>query len=107
ESHAPEDARLEPRVAASVQLDWQVAGNPVLTACVAAVACLGLFGRILLLLLSGNQPVGRLSGTGDQIRYQDLADSIFRGNGFTYAGQPTALRPPLYPILLAAMRVLF
>ncbi len=79
----------------------------LLTGLALITALLGLSLRILLVILAGNQPVGTLSGTGDQIRYLTLADSIFRGEGFTYAGQPTALRPPLYPLLLAVMHMVF
>ncbi len=71
------------------------------------IACAGLAGRVVLLFLSGNLEVGPFSGVGDQLRYLTLADSIFQGKGFTYAGQPTALRPPLYPLLLAGFHVLF
>src|SRR5260370_20781721 len=67
----------------------------------------GLIARLFLLMISGNLPIGPLSGVGDQDRYQTLADNLFEGRGFTYAGQPTAFRPPLYPMFLAAMRFLF
>ena len=68
---------------------------------------LGLIVRVLLLIISGNTPIGPLSGVGDQVRYRTLADNLYEGRGFTYAAQPTALRPPLYPVFLAAMRFLF
>jgi 4-amino-4-deoxy-L-arabinose transferase-like glycosyltransferase len=67
----------------------------------------GLGARIGLLILYGNQVVGSLSGVGDQERYITLADSVFQGRGLSYYGQPTALRPPMYPLLLAASHVLF
>lgn len=79
----------------------------LLTRVALVTALLGLSLRIVLVILAGNQEVGTLSGTGDQIRYLTLADSIFQGKGFTYAGQPTALRPPLYPLFLALMHVVF
>jgi hypothetical protein len=73
----------------------------------AIVAFLGLAVRIALVLLSGNRQISPFSGVGDQIRYLTLADSIFQGRGFSYMGQPTALRPPLYPLFLAAMHIAF
>lgn len=71
------------------------------------VALLGLGARLVILVVSGNLPVGPLSGTGDQDRYRILAESVFRGDGLTYAGKPTALRAPAYPILLATARWTF
>lgn len=67
----------------------------------------GLGVRLCLLIISGNLVIGPLSGASDQVHYQTLADNLFEGRGFTYAGQPTALRPPLYPMFLAGMRFLF
>jgi 4-amino-4-deoxy-L-arabinose transferase-like glycosyltransferase len=75
--------------------------------CAALLGSLGLLARLFLLIQAGNLPIGPFSGVGDQVRYQTLADNLFEGRGFTYAGQPTALRPPLYPMFLAAMRFLF
>jgi len=88
-------------------LKLQQSENPLLFCAALVIACLGLAGRIALLVLAANRPVGQFSGIGDQVRYITLADSIFQGNGFTYAGQPTALRPPLYPLLLAGAHVVF
>src|SRR5260370_19206282 len=73
----------------------------------AILGSVGLIARLFLLKSSGNLPIGPLSGVGDEDRYQTLADNLFEGRGFTYAGQPTAFRPPLYPMFLAAMRFLF
>jgi 4-amino-4-deoxy-L-arabinose transferase-like glycosyltransferase len=67
----------------------------------------GLVVRIGLLFLYGNHPVGFLSGIGDQERYIALANSVFEGRGLSYNGQPTALRPPLYPLLLAGSHKIF
>jgi len=75
--------------------------------CAALLGSLGLLARLFLLIKAGNLPIGPFSGVGDQVRYQTLADNLVEGRGFTYAGQPTALRPPLYPLFLAAMRFLF
>src|SRR6267143_975680 len=73
----------------------------------AILGSFGLIARLFLLFISGNSPIGPLSGVGDQGRYQTLADNLGEGRGFAYAGQPTALRPPLYPLFLAAMRFFF
>ncbi len=41
---------------------------------------------------------------GDEIDYDAIARSVASGNGFSLsAGEPTASRPPLYPILLAGV----
>ncbi len=73
----------------------------------AILGSVGLIARLFLLSISGILPIGPLSGVGDQDRYQTLADNLFEGRGFTYAGQPTAFRPPLYPMFLAMMRFFF
>jgi hypothetical protein len=71
------------------------------------ITLLGLAVRIGLLFLAGNRPISPLSGTGDQVRYLTLADSLFHGRGLTYCGQPTAIRGPLYPLLLAGSHLAF
>jgi 4-amino-4-deoxy-L-arabinose transferase-like glycosyltransferase len=71
------------------------------------IGLLGLTLRIALVWLASYHPVSALSGTGDQVRYLTLAESLSQGNGFTYAGQPTALRPPMYPMLLAVSHAVF
>ncbi len=73
----------------------------------ALLAGLGLVARVGLLVIAGNQRIGPLSGVGDQGRYQALAQSLWEGRGLTYAGLPTALRPPLYPVLLAVFHFVF
>ena len=41
---------------------------------------------------------------GDEQHYAELATSLVEGRGFAWAtGQPTSLRPPLYPALVAAL----
>jgi 4-amino-4-deoxy-L-arabinose transferase-like glycosyltransferase len=71
------------------------------------IALFGLTIRVALLFLTGNRQVSSFSGVGDQIRYLTLADSIMQGRGFSYAGQPTALRPPLYPLALVGSHMAF
>ena len=88
-------------------LGFQQSENPFFTRVALVIALLGLAVRTAVVVLAGDRPVGQFSGVGDQVRYLTLADSIFQGNGFTYAGQSTALRPPLYPLLLAAFHTAF
>src|SRR5215475_10611252 len=73
-----------------------------LTGLFVVLACLGLIGRIAVVVLAGNQLTNSLSGGGDAPAYARLADSLYAGKGFSYVGQPSAFRPPLYPLLLAA-----
>src|SRR5260370_10638388 len=75
--------------------------------CAALLGSLGLLARLFLLIKACNLLIGPLSGVGAQVRSQTLADNLFVRRGFTFTGQPTALRPPLYPMFLAAMRFLF
>jgi 4-amino-4-deoxy-L-arabinose transferase-like glycosyltransferase len=70
-------------------------------------AAAGIAARLLLLLLAGSKPTGKLSGGGDAHAYITLGESLFEGHGLTYSGQPTAFRAPLYPILLAAAHWIF
>lgn len=67
----------------------------------------GLATRIVLLALSGNQPEGVLGGGSDATAYILLGEAIAKGSGMNYLGQPTALRAPLYPLMLAATKLLF
>ncbi|MEZ8222148.1 Dolichyl-phosphate-mannose-protein mannosyltransferase [Candidatus Fervidibacteria bacterium JGI MDM2 JNZ-1-D12] len=63
--------------------------------------------RLLVAVLPGNRLEPPWSGGGDSQHYATLAQNLLEGRGFTYNGQPTAFRPPLYPFLLAAMMALF
>src|SRR5260370_5240108 len=81
--------------------------NSFVVVTAAIVAFWGLAVRIALVFLSGNRQISPFSGVGDQIRYLTLADSILQGRGFSYAGQPTALRSPLYPLFLAGSHLVF
>jgi len=55
--------------------------------------------------------VAILAGTGglttkimDEQHYSQIAQNIVAGNGFAWGpGQPTSIRPPLYPALLASV----
>jgi 4-amino-4-deoxy-L-arabinose transferase-like glycosyltransferase len=68
-----------------------------------AISVAGILLRLLIAISAGNQLVGHLSGGGDAPAYVRLGNSLYAGKGFSYVGQPSAFRPPLYPLLLAAM----
>jgi len=57
--------------------------------------------RLAFVAWAGNKPETALSGGSDTLAYQTLADNLANRHGMSYAGEPTALRPPLYPLLLA------
>jgi len=67
----------------------------------------GIAGRIFLLILSRSRPEGPFSGGSDAPAYIILGHSILHGHGMAYVGQPTALRAPLYPLVLAGLEALF
>jgi 4-amino-4-deoxy-L-arabinose transferase-like glycosyltransferase len=62
----------------------------------------GIALRLLVVILGGNGMRTPWGGGGDTSTYLLLAHNLLNGKGYTYAGVPTALRPPGYPILLAA-----
>jgi len=74
---------------------------------VAVAVFAGIAARLFLLVRSGNSPEGILGGGSDAPAYILLGKSLAEGHGMSYVGQPTALRAPLYPLLLAALRLLF
>jgi Dolichyl-phosphate-mannose-protein mannosyltransferase len=56
--------------------------------------------RLGLVVWAGNAPETPLTAGSDTLAYQALADSVANHRGLSYAGMPTALRPPLYPLFL-------
>ena len=64
------------------------------------VAVCALSVRLGLAVWAGNAPETSLTGGSDTFAYQALADSVANHRGLSYAGMPTALRPPLYPLVL-------
>jgi 4-amino-4-deoxy-L-arabinose transferase-like glycosyltransferase len=72
-----------------------------------ALAVLGIAARLVFALSSGNHVRSNLSGGGDTDAYIRLSNSLYAGRGLTYYGQPSAFRPPAYPILLATCHYLF
>ena len=71
------------------------------------VAFVAIVARLVLLVWAGTSPETSLTGGSDTLAYQTLADSIVHLRGMTYAGMPTALRAPLYPIFLALLQLAF
>lgn len=72
-----------------------------------AIILLGVLLRIVVVALPGNQLRAPWSGGGDAPLYVLLAQNLLGGRGFTYSLQPTALRAPGYPVLLAGLMWLF
>ena len=83
---------------------YRIAKSPYV---IVLVIIAGLAARIFLIIRSGNHAEGMLGGGSDAPAYILLGDAISKGHGMTYAGQPTAQRAPLYPLLLAALQLLF
>jgi 4-amino-4-deoxy-L-arabinose transferase-like glycosyltransferase len=67
----------------------------------------GIAARIAIVALPGNQLRARWSGGGDAPIYVLLARNILDGRGFGFVLQPTALRAPGYPLLLAGLMWIF
>ena len=64
---------------------------------------LGIAAHLGFALLGGNHLATPFSGGGDTEKYVLLAQNLLAGRGFGYAGVPTAFRPPLFPMILAAL----
>jgi Dolichyl-phosphate-mannose-protein mannosyltransferase len=67
------------------------------------LAIFGVVARLGIVILAGNRLTAPWSGVGDVQQYVTLASNVLAGDGFSYAHVPTAFRPPLYPLLLAAL----
>ncbi|MGH9690618.1 MAG: ArnT family glycosyltransferase [Candidatus Acidiferrales bacterium] len=72
-----------------------------------ALVLAGILLRLLVAIFAGNGMRTPWGGGGDTPAYVLLAQNLVTGKGFTYAGEPTALRAPLYPIFLAACLKVF
>lgn len=70
---------------------------------ITALLMIGIAAHLAMALLPGKADFSALSGGGDTRAYVDLGHNLAAGKGFTYAGRPTAFRPPLYPLLLAGL----
>ena len=69
----------------------------------AVLICLGAILRFFIAFLPGNEMRTPWGGGGDTAAYVLLAQNIAAGKGYAYAGWPTAYRPPVYPMALAAL----
>ena len=67
----------------------------------------GLLLRLIVAAVPGSAPRTPWGGGGDAATYLLLAHNLIQGKGYTYAGMPTALRAPAYPLLLAGSLKLF
>lgn len=71
------------------------------------LAAAAIVFHAIFTVLAGSSQLTFLSGGSDAPAYSLLASNLLHHRGFTYAGQPTALRPPGYPLFLAAMKWIF
>ncbi|MGH9575611.1 MAG: hypothetical protein ACRD40_19040 [Candidatus Acidiferrales bacterium] len=85
----------------SERLRWSTLTAWAIVALIAA----GLIVRLVLIWRVGNASSGALTGGSDAPSYIILGHSLAAGKGFAYVGQPTALRPPLYPLLLSVLNL--
>ena len=67
----------------------------------------GILLRLILTLIADDRMTTPWRVGGDAEFYVNLASTVAQGMGFTYAHQPTAFRPPLYPLFLAGMMEVF
>ncbi len=74
---------------------------------IVAVAAAAIVFHAIFTVLAGPSQLTFLSGGSDAPAYSLLASNLLHHRGFAYAGQPTALRPPGYPLFLAAMKLIF
>jgi Dolichyl-phosphate-mannose-protein mannosyltransferase len=72
-----------------------------------ALILLGVIARIAIVIVADNHLRAPWSGGGDAPVYQLLAQNLLNGRGLTYCSQPTALRAPGYPVLLATLMWVF
>ncbi len=68
---------------------------------------LGVLFRLGFVLAADSRQLTFHSGGSDAPVYALLAENLLSHKGFTYAGQPSAFRPPGYPLLLAAFMEVF
>jgi 4-amino-4-deoxy-L-arabinose transferase-like glycosyltransferase len=73
----------------------------------AGLVTAGVILRILVAALPGDALRTPWGGGGDTAAYVLLAHNLAEGKGYAYAGMPTALRAPAYPLMLASFLKLF
>jgi 4-amino-4-deoxy-L-arabinose transferase-like glycosyltransferase len=69
--------------------------------------CFGIALRVWFVAAAHPQELTFHSGGSDAPAYNLLADNLIAHKGFGYAGQPTAFRPPGYPLILAGFKEIF
>jgi 4-amino-4-deoxy-L-arabinose transferase-like glycosyltransferase len=67
----------------------------------------GVAIRFTFVLAADSRHPDFLSGGSDAPVYVLLANNVIAGRGFSYAGQPSAFRPPGLPLLIAGSQLLF
>jgi hypothetical protein len=72
-----------------------------------AAVALALTLRVAFVSLPAKDALTFHSGGSDAPSYVLLAHNLLAHLGYTYAGQPTAVRPPGYPLLLASAMSIF
>jgi 4-amino-4-deoxy-L-arabinose transferase-like glycosyltransferase len=68
---------------------------------------LGLILRLTFVAIPGRDALTFHSGGSDAPSYVLLAQNLLGHMGYGYAGQPSAVRPPGYPLLLASLMEIF
>lgn len=72
-----------------------------------SLVAVGLSCRLGFVVLAGKNVLTFHSGGSDAPSYVLLAQNLLRHMGYGYAGQPSAVRPPGYPLLLASFMGVF
>ena len=72
-----------------------------------AAVALGLILRVAFVALPAKDALTFHSGGSDAPAYVLLAQNLLAHLGYSYAGQPTAVRPPGYPLLLVSAMGIF
>jgi hypothetical protein len=57
--------------------------------------------RLLLIAIAGNRLIVPWGSDNDSHVYADLAQHVIDSQGYSFGGVPSALRPPLYPLIVA------
>ncbi len=68
-----------------------------------AAIVLGFVARLFFALAPGKAIAAPWSGGSDAPAYVLLAHNVASGMGLSYCGMPDAIRPPLYPLILAGL----
>jgi hypothetical protein len=72
-----------------------------------SLAAVGVLARAIFVYIPGNAQQTPWSGGGDTPDYILLARNLIAHFGYSYGGQPSAYRPPMYPLILASFMKTF